>query len=56
MRNQMPKNAKPRRFCLSSGKGGVVKTSLAVNLALALAIQGNRVLIVDGDQIGRAHV
>ena len=55
MRNHLQKNLKPRRFCLSSGKGGVGKTSLAVNLALALAMQDHRVLIVDGD-LGLANV
>ncbi|MEW6388768.1 MAG: MinD/ParA family protein [Thermodesulfobacteriota bacterium] len=55
MRNHLPKNVKPRRFCISSGKGGVGKTSLAVNLGLALAEPGNRVLIVDGD-LGLANV
>jgi flagellar biosynthesis protein FlhG len=41
--------------CLSSGKGGVGKTSLTVNLAYALAQKGLRVLIVDGD-LGLANV
>jgi flagellar biosynthesis protein FlhG len=36
-------------FCLTSGKGGVGKTSLSVNLAWTLARQGVRVLVVDGD-------
>jgi len=45
----------PMRLCLSSGKGGVGKTSLAVNLAFALAGQGCRVLLVDGD-LGLANV
>ena len=39
----------PKIFCLTSGKGGVGKTSLSVNLAWALARQGLRVLVVDGD-------
>lgn len=41
--------ASPKLWCLTSGKGGVGKTSLAVNLAFALAYQGIRVLPVDGD-------
>lgn len=50
-----PLRWQPPRLCLSSGKGGVGKTSLAVNLAFALADQGVRVLLVDGD-LGLANV
>jgi flagellar biosynthesis protein FlhG len=39
----------PRTLAVASGKGGVGKTSLAVNLALALARMGRRALVVDGD-------
>jgi flagellar biosynthesis protein FlhG len=46
---------RPARLCISSGKGGVGKTSLTVNLAYALAASGKRVLIVDGD-LGLANV
>ena len=45
----------PVMLCLSSGKGGVGKTSLAVNLAVALVELGQKVLIVDGD-LGLANV
>ena len=31
-------------------KGGVGKTTLAVNIAIARALQGRDVLLVDGDQ------
>jgi flagellar biosynthesis protein FlhG len=47
--------AKPKLWCITSGKGGVGKTCLAVNLAFALAHQGKRVLLVDGD-LGLANV
>lgn len=47
--------AEPKFWCVTSGKGGVGKTSLAVNLAFALADQGKRVLLVDGD-LGLANV
>lgn len=44
-----------RIICVSSGKGGVGKTSITVNVALALAQAGKRVLLVDGD-LGLANV
>jgi flagellar biosynthesis protein FlhG len=47
--------AEPKLWCVTSGKGGVGKTCLAVNLAFALAHQGKRVLLVDGD-LGLANV
>jgi flagellar biosynthesis protein FlhG len=45
----------PVILSLSSGKGGVGKTSLTVNLACALAQKGAQVLVVDGD-MGLANV
>ncbi|MEZ4265444.1 MAG: MinD/ParA family protein [Myxococcota bacterium] len=44
-----------RVVAVTSGKGGVGKTSLTVNLALLFARQGRRVLIIDGDT-GLANV
>ncbi|RJQ78565.1 MAG: ATP-binding protein [Desulfobacteraceae bacterium] len=41
-----------RKFIVMSGKGGVGKTSTAVNLAIALARQGARVGLVDVDLHG----
>ncbi len=40
---------------IASGKGGVGKTSISVNLAFSLANKGRRVLLVDGD-LGLANV
>ncbi len=42
-------NAVSRVISVTSGKGGVGKTSLTVNLAIALANQGKRVVIFDAD-------
>jgi len=42
-------------ICLSSGKGGVGKTSITVNLGILLADMGYRTLIVDGD-MGLANI
>jgi chromosome partitioning protein len=39
---------------LSNEKGGVAKTTLAVNLASGLAARGHRVMLVDGDPQGHA--
>lgn len=39
----------PRMIVVTSGQGGVGVTSLAVNLSVALAEQGSRVVIVDAD-------
>jgi flagellar biosynthesis protein FlhG len=46
---------RPVSVCISSGKGGVGKTAVSVNLALTLAMQGAKVLLVDGD-LGLANV
>jgi flagellar biosynthesis protein FlhG len=44
-----------RIITISSGKGGVGKTSLAVNLAIALSKKGKKVMIMDAD-LGMANV
>jgi flagellar biosynthesis protein FlhG len=45
----IPARPRVRSIALTSGKGGVGKTSIATNLAIAFAQQGRRVLLVDGD-------
>ena len=45
----------PRVIAITSGKGGVGKTNIAVNLAIALGQAGQRVLVIDAD-LGMANV
>jgi flagellar biosynthesis protein FlhG len=50
------RNAKPvLTVAVTGGKGGVGKTSVAVNLATACAAAGKRVMLLDGD-LGLANV
>ena len=44
-----------RVVAITSGKGGVGKTNIAVNLAIALRDKGYRVLVIDAD-LGMANV
>ncbi len=53
-RDSAPKK-KTRIICVASGKGGVGKTNVSVNLALAYAQQGKRVIVMDAD-LGLANV
>jgi flagellar biosynthesis protein FlhG len=50
-----PKNGKTRIITITSGKGGVGKTNMSVNLALAYARLGKKVVVMDAD-LGLANV
>ncbi len=49
------KDHKTRIIAITSGKGGVGKTNIAVNMAIAYAQLGKRVILIDGD-MGMANV
>ena len=46
----------PRIFCVSNQKGGVGKTTTAVNLGTAISATGKKVLILDIDAQGNATI
>lgn len=53
--NQGEKSRRARVITITSGKGGVGKTNLSVNLALALTKLGQQALIIDAD-FGMANI
>lgn len=46
-RSMLDPNALPSVFCVTGGKGGVGKTMLATNLALALVDKGEKTVLID---------
>jgi len=53
--SKVDKNRNARVIAVTSGKGGVGKSNITVNLALALARQGQRILVIDVD-LGTANI
>ena len=49
------KNHKTRIIAITSGKGGVGKTNVAVNMAIAYAQIGKKVILIDASKLGEEY-
>jgi flagellar biosynthesis protein FlhG len=50
----MDKKSFPQVIGVASGKGGAGKTTVSINLAVALAMRGHKVMLLDAD-LGMAN-
>ncbi len=50
----MDKSVFPQVIGVASGKGGAGKTTVSINLAVALALRGHKVMLLDAD-LGMAN-
>jgi ATPases involved in chromosome partitioning len=49
LKRAIERGSNTRYIAISSGKGGVGKTLISINLAMIIGNTGKRVLIIDGD-------
>lgn len=55
LKEMMSNEHKTKIIAITSGKGGVGKSNISVNMAIAYAQQGKKVILIDGD-LGMANV